>query len=238
MISKSRFIGIGSVLVVLLIGSPGHAGNLVTNGDFETNGGNGQIGFNTTVTGWTVPATPSYFFVFNPALGTTSGTSADNGGANGQFGNLQLWGPGNGSNNGLTLSPDGGAFVGSDPAFQNAPLSQTLTGLTVGQKLTVTFDYAGAQQFPRDLATTEGWAVSLGGVTQDTGLLSNPNHGFTGWNTSTFGIARFDELPAKAKEYLVFLESRTGVEVGCVSTGPERNQTIVRAGSRFEKLIG
>jgi adenylosuccinate synthase len=59
-----------------------------------------------------------------------------------------------------------------------------------------------------------------------------------GWSSSTFGISNFEELPVKAKEYLAFLESRTGVEVGCVSTGPERNQTIVRAGSRFEKLIG
>nr|Q026Q7.1 RecName: Full=Adenylosuccinate synthetase; Short=AMPSase; Short=AdSS; AltName: Full=IMP--aspartate ligase [Candidatus Solibacter usitatus Ellin6076] len=59
-----------------------------------------------------------------------------------------------------------------------------------------------------------------------------------GWNTSTFGISQFGELPAKAKEYLAYLENRTGVEVGCVSTGPERNQTIVRAGSRFESLIG
>ena len=59
-----------------------------------------------------------------------------------------------------------------------------------------------------------------------------------GWNTSTFGISSYDELPAKAKEYLAFLESRTGVEMGCISTGPERNQTIVRPGSRLEKLIG
>ena len=59
-----------------------------------------------------------------------------------------------------------------------------------------------------------------------------------GWRSSTFGIAGYDELPARAKEYLAFLEERTGVEVGCISTGPERNQTIVRAGSRFEKLIG
>jgi adenylosuccinate synthase len=28
-----------------------------------------------------------------------------------------------------------------------------------------------------------------------------------------------------------------GVEVGCISTGPERNQTIVRQGSRLENLI-
>jgi adenylosuccinate synthase len=59
-----------------------------------------------------------------------------------------------------------------------------------------------------------------------------------GWSSSTFGISSYDELPVKAKEYLAFLESRTGVEVGCISTGPERNQTMVRPGSRFEKLIG
>jgi adenylosuccinate synthase len=59
-----------------------------------------------------------------------------------------------------------------------------------------------------------------------------------GWSTSTFGIANYQELPAKAKQYIAFLEAHTGVEVGCISTGPERNQTIVRPGSRFEKLIG
>jgi adenylosuccinate synthase len=59
-----------------------------------------------------------------------------------------------------------------------------------------------------------------------------------GWKSSTFGMSSYDELPANAKAYLEFLESRTGVEVGCISTGPERNQTIVRAGSRFEKLVG
>jgi adenylosuccinate synthase len=59
-----------------------------------------------------------------------------------------------------------------------------------------------------------------------------------GWCSSTFGISAFDELPANAKDYLAFLEEHTGVEVGCVSTGPERNQTIIRAGSRFQKLVG
>jgi adenylosuccinate synthase len=58
-----------------------------------------------------------------------------------------------------------------------------------------------------------------------------------GWRSSTLGISSYDALPAKAKEYLAFLESRTGVEVGCISTGPERNQAIVRLGSRFEKLV-
>lgn len=58
-----------------------------------------------------------------------------------------------------------------------------------------------------------------------------------GWGTSTFGISSYADLPSRAKDYLAFLESRTGVEIGCISTGPERNQTIVRPGSRFEKLV-
>jgi adenylosuccinate synthase len=58
-----------------------------------------------------------------------------------------------------------------------------------------------------------------------------------GWKTSTFGLSSYDELPARAKDYLAFLEARTGVEVGSVSTGPERTQTMVRAGSRLEALL-
>ena len=59
-----------------------------------------------------------------------------------------------------------------------------------------------------------------------------------GWKQPTFGMTSYDQLPAKAKDYLAFLESRTGVEIGCISTGPERNQTIVRAGSRFQQIVG
>jgi adenylosuccinate synthase len=58
-----------------------------------------------------------------------------------------------------------------------------------------------------------------------------------GWHTPTFGISSFEELPPRAKEYLAYLEERAGVEVGSISTGPERNQTIVRAGSKLEKLM-
>ena len=59
-----------------------------------------------------------------------------------------------------------------------------------------------------------------------------------GWHSSTFGISSYDELPQKARDYIAFLEQQTGVEVGCISTGPERNQTIVRSGSRFQQLVG
>ena len=53
-----------------------------------------------------------------------------------------------------------------------------------------------------------------------------------GWKSSTEGISDWDRLPA-AQNYVVFLEERTGVEVGCVSTGPERNQTVRRANTKF-----
>jgi adenylosuccinate synthase len=57
-----------------------------------------------------------------------------------------------------------------------------------------------------------------------------------GWKTSTKGISEWSELPTAARQYLTFLERQSGVEVGCISTGPERNETIQRANSRFEAL--
>jgi adenylosuccinate synthase len=57
-----------------------------------------------------------------------------------------------------------------------------------------------------------------------------------GWKQSTRGVPDFSELPEKAQEYIKFLEKLTGVEVGCISTGPERMETIVRPGTRFEHL--
>lgn len=59
-----------------------------------------------------------------------------------------------------------------------------------------------------------------------------------GWKSPTRGFSDFDALPEKARRYLEFLERKTGVEVGCVSTGPERTETIVRKGSKLEKLFG
>jgi adenylosuccinate synthase len=57
-----------------------------------------------------------------------------------------------------------------------------------------------------------------------------------GWQESTKGISDFEKLPAKAREYVEYLEKLTGVEVGCISTGPERTETIVRPGTVFAEL--
>jgi len=58
-----------------------------------------------------------------------------------------------------------------------------------------------------------------------------------GWQAPTFGLSNYGELPARARDYLDFLEKQSGVEVGCISTGPERNQTIVKPGSHFARLF-
>ena len=59
-----------------------------------------------------------------------------------------------------------------------------------------------------------------------------------GWRTRTAGVTRYEDLPVRARDYLRFLQGRTGVEIGCISTGPERDQTIVMPGSKLEKLLG
>ncbi|MBA3974820.1 MAG: adenylosuccinate synthase [Candidatus Solibacter sp.] len=59
-----------------------------------------------------------------------------------------------------------------------------------------------------------------------------------GWDQPTSGVTRYDDLPKEARDYVALLEEKTGVEVGAVSTGPERSETIVRPGSRLEKLLG
>ena len=58
-----------------------------------------------------------------------------------------------------------------------------------------------------------------------------------GWPEPTKGITHFDALPQNAKDYLKFLSQQTGVEIGAISTGPERDETIVVPGSRLEKLV-
>ncbi|MDQ2841283.1 MAG: adenylosuccinate synthase [Acidobacteriota bacterium] len=58
-----------------------------------------------------------------------------------------------------------------------------------------------------------------------------------GWKKSTQGVSRIEQLPTEAQRYLKFLEEKTGVEIGSVSNGPERNETMIIAGSKLERLL-
>jgi len=48
-----------------------------------------------------------------------------------------------------------------------------------------------------------------------------------GWHQSTEGTPSFDKLPQAAQEYLRFIERESGAKIGMVSTGPDRDQTLV-----------
>ena len=49
-----------------------------------------------------------------------------------------------------------------------------------------------------------------------------------GWSESSFGITTFDELPENAKAYIKRLEEVTGVPMDIISTGPDRNETMIQ----------
>ncbi len=51
---------------------------------------------------------------------------------------------------------------------------------------------------------------------------------FAGWQQTLANIAEYEELPAAARAYLDTLEGLLGVPVAMVSTGPERNQLIMK----------
>jgi len=55
-----------------------------------------------------------------------------------------------------------------------------------------------------------------------------------GWKSETLGITEFIELPENARRYVEFLSERIGVEIGLISTGPERDQTIILKESVME----
>ena len=49
-----------------------------------------------------------------------------------------------------------------------------------------------------------------------------------GWSSPTKGIRRFEDLPDAARRYIARLEEVSGVRAALVSTGSERDDTILR----------
>lgn len=52
---------------------------------------------------------------------------------------------------------------------------------------------------------------------------------FPGWSESTFGLTKWEELPESARRFLTRLAEVAGAPIALVSTGPDREQTILRA---------
>jgi hypothetical protein len=208
----------GALAVSTIAAVPAAAAvELVQNGDFsQTVGNTGSIqmsnGSTQYVTGWT-SASSGYNFVIksDPTVGNSIQTN--------QNGTISLWGKNNAGgdsvayNNGLSESVAGrGNFLAADGAYGVSPIYQLITGLTVGQTYTLSFDWAGAQQKNYDGATTEAWYFGLGTDINNfntfdaryTGAVNNVSHGFTGWQTTS---ATF--TATSANEYLAFMANGT-----------------------------
>lgn len=227
-----RAILLGCTLVSAAWAATAQAANLVQNGGFSQTSTPGSYQFGSgfgsrydpvdTLTDWT---TSGYNFVFAPGAGT-SGSTADTTGALGSDGSLLLWGPGDGSGNGLILSPDGGNFIAADGDYEVSAISQTIVGLIPGQPATLQFYWAGAQQEGFTAATTDQWQVSLGGQTQYTPVVAVSSEGFSGWITATMTFT-----PTSSAETLSFLAIGTGAPPFALLDGVSLTQNVTEPAS-------
>jgi adenylosuccinate synthase len=60
----------------------------------------------------------------------------------------------------------------------------------------------------------------------------------SGWREPTRGARTFEELPVEAQRYVRRLEEVSEVPIAIVSTGSDREETIIRAGSVAEEWLG
>jgi adenylosuccinate synthase len=79
---------------------------------------------------------------------------------------------------------------------------------------------------------------SFPSVSQDLRRIEPVYATLPGWKTSTEGVTDVDRLPAQAREYIDFLSREINVEIGLVSTGPERGQTIIYDDSALGRWLG
>src|SRR6266481_2220361 len=78
---------------------------------------------------------------------------------------------------------------------------------------------------------------SLPAVSQDLRRVEPIYETLPGWKSSTVGMTDLNELPFAAREYVNFLSNHIGAQIGLVSTGPERSQTIVVRDSALAKWL-
>jgi PEP-CTERM motif len=188
--SAKPALWISALAAIGFAGSASAAVNLVQNGGMETlssGAANQWYSFGARLADWTLTPAPGNFgtqgVVFGPGAADTTGATFAGGIPVG------LWGPGNGSANGLpATSPAGGNYFGADDPVNgyNQILSQTINGLTAGREYALNFYWAAAQVWEPSISGYNGASqnqivVSLGAQTFTTPLETIKSHGFSGW---------------------------------------------------------
>ena len=51
---------------------------------------------------------------------------------------------------------------------------------------------------------------------------------FEGWKAKTTGCQKWEDLPDRAREYVIFIEQRIGIKVKWIGTGPRREDMVAR----------
>jgi adenylosuccinate synthase len=72
---------------------------------------------------------------------------------------------------------------------------------------------------------------------EDFALITPVYRTLPGWLAPTEGVRDMSKLPKAAIEYLKFISGELGVEIGMISTGPERDATIVPSGTQFARWL-
>ena len=89
----------------------------------------------------------------------------------------------------VVTSPDGGSFVAIDgDPLGPGSISQTINGLTKGQKYTLTFDWAAAQLINRNQNYQVQLTVDFGAASQKTANLAQGPGVFSGWQSETMSF--------------------------------------------------
>jgi hypothetical protein len=176
---------IAVVAAAAAISTSASAFDFVTNGGFEssTYASNTQFGgvsgapyvASQGVTGWTGLGGAALEFYY--IGGTQTTVNAVN-----RFNDPQAF-----FRNDVTLSPNGGNFVGldGDPGVQGG-ISQTINGLVIGEFYNLDFNWGSAQLRNRIGDTTEQLQITFGGSTVFTPVLPTPSETFTGWKNGHF----------------------------------------------------
>ena len=182
--SKSCLHAVSAAALLVTAATFAQAGPVgLQNGDFSSNGGQGQLTYNTTLDSWTAGGkegdygsssrAPVFVFASSNYAGSVSGDAF--------MGNVGFFN--------LTAPPTGSYFIAADGDSKWAgSLSQTVNGLDAGHTYDLKFNWAGAQQTGFSGPTTESWQVSFGGSTQSTSTVNTPSQGFSGWQTATLSF--------------------------------------------------
>jgi hypothetical protein len=219
-------VAVSSIATLALAFSPvqqAQAVNLVQNGGFVPTGlssssaylRDGGVLLNGRIRSISVPGWSSTGYNFLYSSGTSASTT----------GLLQFFS----SPNQVVNSPDGsGWFVGADGAYQQGPISQTLNGLTIGQKYNLTFWQSAAQQKGYSGNTTDQWAVNIGGTFNNASYYAPNSIAFTG------GTNLFSDLMTLASQGNI--GSQTTVRGPATINGWQRQSMIFTATATSEAL--